>query len=240
MPDSFRVFVSSTHRDLATERILVQELLETLAKETEGFGYFAPRSQPSVASTLEAMRGCDMAVFVLGHSYGALAPGFPVSHVECEYREAVKLGIPMLNFLRQEGYGLMPGQFEKEPARAARLQELRARLQSGSSRTFTDAPSLATVMRKALEAEIYLRGLPRRLPTRSIPFVSGSGAPPPPPPVEGFMEPVKGRATQTLPRLQKALSTPYVEKKPFPSWLWWALGGAVTVAVFVFGFLIKS
>jgi hypothetical protein len=99
---SFRIFLASTHRDLATERLLVQELLESLCREIEGLECFAPRSQPALETSLAALEQSDLAVFMLGHCYGATAPGLQVSQAEREYPEAKEKGIPILGFLRRE------------------------------------------------------------------------------------------------------------------------------------------
>ena len=149
-----QIFLCSTHRDLATERLLVQQTFESLVKGAEGLSFFAPRSQPLMEASLSALRESNLALFLLGHSYGAMAPGLQFSHAEREYQEAAALGIPILAFVRRSNFGMLPGQFEREPARVAKLRAFRALLESCQCVEFTDAPSLSQSVRKTLESEM--------------------------------------------------------------------------------------
>ena len=224
---SLQVFLGSTNRDLATERLLIQEMLEALAKETEGFGYFAPRSQPALGTSLEAVAGSDLALFVLGHNYGAMAPGYQVSQAEREYQEALDRGVPILGFIREEDYALLPGQFEKEPIRQLKIRDFRAALSKGHCLSFGDAPSLASAIRKALEAEISVRGLPHRHTPRI--FIPSSPTSVPDPGAAAPSADMAESQTRTLPTLQKELNRPFAARNLHTGhgWLWIAGFAAV-------------
>ncbi len=235
MPDSeLRVFLCSSHRDLATERLLAQEIFESLAREYEGFRYFAPRSQPAVETALAALADSDLAVCILGHCYGAAAPGLSLSHAEIEFREAEKTGLPVLVFLRREDYDLRPGKFEKDPARAAKVQEFRRRLCTGNCETFTDAPSLAVLMRTALEAEIAAQGLPKKMTTRAFPQTTLNASVKTVDPA-----PAEGAATKTLPVIQKALSTPFQPRAKWKESLWWWGAGCIAALLIISVILLR-
>lgn len=220
---------------------MAQDLLESLSKENEGFSYYAPRSQPSVESALAAMRNCDAALFILGHNYGAMAPGFQISHAEREYQEAKLRGLPVLAFLRQADYGLLPGQFEKEPARIAKVKAFRAQLQSGAFQLFTDAPSLAVVLRKTLETEFAGNGVAKKYARASSrATASAAFAKTPDKPTEAVTMKAGESSTQTLPILQKALSMPFERSAMVSkSLLWWGLGAVACIAALVAGYYLR-
>ena len=158
-----------------------------------------------------------------------MAPGLQFSHAEREYQEAAALGIPILAFVRRSNFGMLPGQFEREPARVAKLRAFRAVLESCQCVEFTDAPSLSQSVRKTLESEIALRGLPRLFPTRSIPKI-GLNVPSAPVPITTRLEilaspPVPDPSARTLPGLEQALRIPY-PKKHAGNLMWWLLGVA--------------
>ena len=139
-PDQrLRVFVSSTLRELATERRAVRAAIEQLNLAPVMFELGA-RPHPPRDLYRAYLEQSDIFVGVYGESYGWVAPGDEVSGLEDEYRLAPP-EMPKLVYVREGG--------KREP----RLQELLNRIKGedrASYAYFADAEQLADRVRSDL------------------------------------------------------------------------------------------
>lgn len=139
-PDQrLRVFVSSTLRELATERRAVRAAIEQLSLAPVMFELGA-RPHPPRDLYRAYLEQSDIFVGVYGESYGWVAPGDEVSGLEDEYRLAPP-DMPKLVYVREGG--------KREP----RLQELLNRIKGedrASYAYFADTDQLADLVRTDL------------------------------------------------------------------------------------------
>ncbi len=217
MATSLRIFLSSTHRELATERLLALEALEMVRQEFPGLEYFAPRSQAPMEACLEEANLCDEAIFILGHCYGAPAPGKSLSQAEIEFLAIREAGKPIHGFLLDPSMPVLPSLRERDPNRLQRLSAFRNALNGlPGSRLYSDPPQLASLLRELLRARCLEAGLDRKPlgrsakeftepETRRAPVIPSSALPD-----DG------GPATRTLPSLQQALSQPFKARSRHP------------------------
>lgn len=99
-----RVFVSSTWYDLRYIRENLKYFIKSLGYEPvlseEGSVFFDPRVHVQDGCVAE-MPNCQMLVLVIGGRHGSSFKGTPVSVTNAEYREAVRLKIPIFALVEQ-------------------------------------------------------------------------------------------------------------------------------------------
>jgi hypothetical protein len=99
----YKVFLSSTSRDLADYREAVHRALDGLGLfqliKMEDFG---ARDANAKELCARRVRESDLLVGLMGHYYGSCPPGEAVSFTELEYRTAKDAGLPRLMFAAPE------------------------------------------------------------------------------------------------------------------------------------------
>ncbi|MDR6904933.1 putative ATPase [Agromyces sp. 3263] len=154
-PDQrLRVFVSSTLRELATERRAVRAAVEQLGLAPVMFELGA-RPHPPRELYRAYLAQSDIFVGLYGEQYGWVAPGEELSGLEDEYRLAPPQ-LPKLVYVREGG--------TREP----RLQELLERIKAddrASYAYFTDAEQLADLVRADLATLLAERFTSAAAPT---------------------------------------------------------------------------
>lgn len=99
-----RVFISSTWYDLRYIRENLKYFVRSLGYEPvlseEGSVYFDPRRSAPEACLAE-VPNCQMFVLIIGGRYGSAMPTTPTSVTNAEYREAVRLKIPVFALVEQ-------------------------------------------------------------------------------------------------------------------------------------------
>jgi hypothetical protein len=129
----FRVFVSSTWRDLQPERKAVEEVLHRL-RETKfvGMEYFGSKDETTEGASLEEVDCCDLYLGIFGGLYSS---GITAK----EYRRARKKGLNCLIYLKDKA--AIPKEYqEKDKAKAKQLNALKRRLR----RNHTVIPAFRT------------------------------------------------------------------------------------------------
>ena len=83
---AYRVFLSSTSKDLAAYREAVHRAIDALdGFEPIRWRASAPATPTRAASTNEKLREADVLVGLMGHCYGSSPPDDPTSYTEQEY-----------------------------------------------------------------------------------------------------------------------------------------------------------
>ena len=95
-----KIFLSSTFKDLATERAAVCEALTRMSAQYSAMEYFGSFSDEPLAKCLAKVRSSDVVVLLLGSKYGFVPDGHDKSMTELEYREAIESKIPVLAYLK--------------------------------------------------------------------------------------------------------------------------------------------
>ena len=163
-PDQrLRVFVSSTLRELASERRAVRAAIEQLNLAPVMFELGA-RPHPPRELYRAYLAQSDIFVGLYGERYGWVAPGEDISGLEDEYRLA-RPEMPKLVYVKEGG--------EREP----RLAELLDRIREddrASYAYYTDPEQLAELVRGDL-ATLLAERFTRASPTVDEPLVSMDG-----------------------------------------------------------------
>lgn len=124
----WKVFLSSTARDLADYRQAVYEAIHRLdgfhCVRMEDFG-----ARDTVADTFcrEKVAECDLVVLLAGLCYGSRPQGVEESYTQQEYRAAVEAQVPRLVFLSAENE-FYPGVYREPDALWERQQTFRSKL----------------------------------------------------------------------------------------------------------------
>lgn len=110
MTGTLRVFVSSTMNDLINERMAVVDKLKEFNFEPVNAEGILPTGQDSWDRIAGEIASCHVFALILGDRYGWIPQSGPhaedgLSVTELEYREARRLGMPILPFFKTLTYG---------------------------------------------------------------------------------------------------------------------------------------
>jgi len=156
--EKVRIFVSSVQKELENERIAITELVSLdpfLNRHIEPilFEMLPASSNSAEHAYLDALHSCLIYVGILGFEYGRKGlDGLSATHRE--YREAIKLGIPALVFVKGDS---SQDQRRDEDIRRF-FAEIRDEQYGHVYKRFTHYQSLKSCVRAALLDELVHRG----------------------------------------------------------------------------------
>jgi len=128
-PGRRRVFLSSTWKDLWSERAAVRDALEGVV-DIIAMEMFRPNRHPGLRTCLEAVSSCDAILLIVGSRYGTIVPDTTYSVTEREYDFAQSLGLETFVY-EQAVDGQGPAQVDDETAEdTARAEDFRHRLRN--------------------------------------------------------------------------------------------------------------
>ena len=97
----YQVFVSSTFRDLADERLAVFRQLQKMNHIPAGMEIFTAMDKRQLEYIKRVIDRSDYYVLIIGARYGSVTDD-GISFTEAEYDYAVEKGIPVLAFLHRK------------------------------------------------------------------------------------------------------------------------------------------
>ena len=147
----YKVFLSSTSRDLADYREAVHRAIDGLPGfqliKMEDFGARDANAKDLCA---RLVRESDLFVGLMGHYYGSCPPNEAVSFTELEYRTAKDAGLPRLMFAAPDEFPI-PASLRESDASFERQQALRREVMSERVvASFATPEQLASAVTKAL------------------------------------------------------------------------------------------
>jgi Domain of unknown function (DUF4062) len=147
----YKVFLSSTSRDLADYREAVHRALDGLPGfqliKMEDFG---ARDASAKDLCTRLVRDSDLFVGLMGHYYGSCPPNETISFTELEYRTANDAGLPRLMFAAPDEFPIAASLRESD-ASFERQQALRREVMSERVvASFATPEQLASAVTKAL------------------------------------------------------------------------------------------
>jgi hypothetical protein len=147
----YRVFMSSTSRDLAEYREAVHRAIDGLPGfllvKMEDFG---ARDMSAKDLCSRRVRECDLFVGLLGHYYGSCPPGETVSFTELEYRTAKTANLPRLMFVAPDDFRI-PASLRESDASFEYQQTFRREVMADRVFDAFDTPEkLASAVTRAL------------------------------------------------------------------------------------------
>lgn len=139
MAEVLRVFISSTsidltdHRARALDACLRQNMLPVMME------HLPAADGDAVDVSLKMVEESDIYLGIFGRRYGYVPTGYSTSITEMEYDHAVKLGLPRLIFIMDNGHPVAAAHVEGGEA-AEKLRDLVARLKAERVVNFFDSP----------------------------------------------------------------------------------------------------
>ena len=138
---AFRVFVSSTWRDLEAEREAVEAMLHRMRDaEFAGMEYFGSRPDTPRDVCMAQVEASDVYVGIFAHRYGSLDPKTGLSMTELEYRHACEQDIPCLIYIKSDDVPVLPRHMESDLEKLQKLLALKADLKAAHELTFFKSP----------------------------------------------------------------------------------------------------
>jgi tetratricopeptide (TPR) repeat protein len=120
---AYRVFLSSTSKDLAVHREAVHRAIDAL----DGFDPIRMESFGARDTDARKLGEADLLLGLLGHCYGSSPPDDPTSFTEQEYDFALRWELPRLMFVAPDDF-LVPFHLIEPDDKRARQQAFRARV----------------------------------------------------------------------------------------------------------------
>ncbi|MGW6934198.1 DUF4062 domain-containing protein [Lentzea sp. NPDC054927] len=148
------VMVSSTFADLREHRAALMSAIQGQQLHAVAMESDSARLATVVESSLEKVRDAAAYIAIIGRRYGAVPDGSAnpdgLSLTHLEFREAVRLGRPILVFIMSPGHLVTEDAVELDPVKRAKLEKFReeAKFAGGDVHQvyeeFTDLASFAT------------------------------------------------------------------------------------------------
>jgi tetratricopeptide (TPR) repeat protein len=134
-PDSIKVMVSSTSRDLPEHRKQIIEACQRVGMVPLLMEH--PPADPDVSVQMVDKAGVYIGIFA--YRYGNAPTGSDISVAEMEYNRAVERKLPCLIFFMHEGHGITPRDVETGPG-AEKLARLKDRIWKSHGPLFFKSP----------------------------------------------------------------------------------------------------
>jgi hypothetical protein len=156
MPEkAYRVFISSTFQDLASHREAVARTVLQFGGIPFALESFAATGEPVAEVVKDALTQSDVAVFIVGHRYGAIIPNTGKSWVEAEYDTARSRRIPTFVFMPHDD---APWPIANVDADRSQIERFRGKVLAASTVTFLTSPEdLAAAVARSLSHYLIRR-----------------------------------------------------------------------------------
>lgn len=157
MSHDYRVYLSSTRKDLETERQAVAEALGGKCIVQQSYG---ASESDLIATCLDDVAACHMYIGIVGLRYG-YCPVDPAKNpagksiTELEYEQAIAKGVPRYIFIKDENSAFIPAHMDthtKENGAGDRIKEFRDRLSDGKEQVPALFATVEDLKWKVLEA----------------------------------------------------------------------------------------
>lgn len=143
-----KIFLSSTFRDLITDRKAVLDALQRRQQSFAAMEYFLATPKTPLATCLDELRKSDVVVVVVGLRSGSLLPDGSMTYTLAEFEQARHEHQPILGFIKNRWRN-----GETSPDKADALNRLKAGVESlATTTTFTTADNLALKVIQSLDA----------------------------------------------------------------------------------------
>ena len=144
-----QVFVSSTYRDLITERQNVIHALLELDCIPAGMELFPATDEDAWSLIQEVIDSCDYYILIIGGKYGSIGPK-GISYTEMEYDYAVETNKPIICFLHSQPDDLPASKIEKKEEINAKLEIFKAKVKSKHCKFYNNSEDLGGKVSRSL------------------------------------------------------------------------------------------
>ena len=150
MNKRYQVFVSSTFKDLADERMEVVKALLELDCIPCGMEYFPAASEDSWSYISDLIKQCDYYVLIVAGRYGSTTKD-GISFTQKEYQCAVESNIPVLPFIREDVESLPMKKVDVDPELRKKLDAfIKALKDNNLCKGWHNADDLGAVVSRGL------------------------------------------------------------------------------------------
>ena len=127
----FKIYVSSTFKDLKGCRKKVSEAIRLLGHFDVAMEYYVAESLRPLDRCLKDVADCDVYIGIFARRYGWIPPGEEISITELEYREAVRCKKDLLLFLLRDDVPRWPASDAESSDKRSRLYAIRTEMTDG-------------------------------------------------------------------------------------------------------------
>lgn len=124
MDKRYQVFVSSTYRDLISERVEIMQALLELDCIPSGMELFPAANDDQWTLIKKVIDDCDYYIVVIGGRYGSISSS-GLSYTEMEYRYALEKNKPIIGFLHKNPGKIPAEQSEQSEEGKKKLSDFR-------------------------------------------------------------------------------------------------------------------
>jgi nucleoside 2-deoxyribosyltransferase len=155
----YQVFVSSTFKDLESERQKVLQAVLEMKAFPAGMEMFPSADNEQWEFIMREIESSDYYVVIVAGMYGSLAPDGH-SYTEKEYDFAISLGKPVMGFLARDLGQIIGDRLESDPKKKQKLLAFREKVAHGKLvKYFSNADELKGQVIHALVYSFQLRPL---------------------------------------------------------------------------------
>ena len=119
----YQIFISSTYKDLKTQRTKVRDAILRLNDFPVGMEMFGARDEKQWEIIKEQIDTSDYYVLIIGKCFGSQVPGEDISYTQKEYRYAKERRIPILAFIIEDDAPVPPSFEDIEPELVTKLKK---------------------------------------------------------------------------------------------------------------------
>lgn len=124
----YQVFISSTYEDLKDERLTVLNAILSIDCFPAGMELFSAASEEQFSYIKKIIEQSDYYVLIIGGRYGSTDEN-GISYTEKEFDYAVKMGVPVLAYVRKNVEDIPAKYVEQNPEGKAKLEKFKEKVQ---------------------------------------------------------------------------------------------------------------
>lgn len=152
----YQVFVSSTYEDLREERQQATQSILEAEYFPSGMELFPASDDSQWELIKRVIEESDYYIVIVGGRYGSVGPA-GISYTEMEYDYAVKIGMPVLGFVRRDVENIPQKFLDTSQEAKTKLQSFREKVMMKTCRQFSDPKDLGMAVMKSLMQEARIR-----------------------------------------------------------------------------------
>lgn len=149
----YQVFISSTFKDLTTERQEVIRALMELEAIPAGMELFPASDDDQWTLIKRVIDDSDYYIVIVGGRYGSMDEE-GISYTELEYDYAVQLGIPVLGFIHSTPDAIPVNKSDIDAEAREKLAAFRAKVETRMCRPWTTAQDLGGAVSRSLVVQM--------------------------------------------------------------------------------------
>lgn len=124
----FKVFLSSTYKDLLQEREIAKNVIARLQQQYVGMEFFPASDETPIEVCQNHVDSANIVILIIGHRYGFVSKVHNKSIVELEFERAIAQGKRVLVFIKSNESLIPASHFEEKPESISKLRKFKKNL----------------------------------------------------------------------------------------------------------------